>query len=47
MGMPCMVSLSSRRYVHWHSLKDPNQYAYSVQLEQVGTEVRCLVGRCK
>ena len=34
-------------YVLWHSLGDPSRYAFSVRLEQVGSEVRCGVGRCK
>ncbi len=34
-------------YVLWHSLGGPTRCTFSVQLEQVGSEVRCEVGRCK
>jgi len=33
--------------VLWHSLGDTSRYAFSVELEQAGSEVRCGVGRCK
>ena len=34
-------------YVLWHALGEPPGYAFSVHLEQVGSEIRCGVGRCK
>ncbi len=34
-------------YVLWRALGERPGYAFSVQLEQVGGEVRCGVGRCK
>ena len=34
-------------YVLWHALGEPPGYAFSVQLEQVGSEVRCGFRRCK
>lgn len=34
-------------YVLWHSLGAPTRCTFSVHLEQVGSEVRCEVGRCK
>ena len=34
-------------YVLWHALGAQPRYDFSVQLEQVGSDVRCGVGRCK
>lgn len=34
-------------YVLWHSLGAPTRCTFSVQLEQVGSEVHCGVRRCK
>jgi hypothetical protein len=34
-------------YVLWHLRGERALYQFSVQLEQVGSEVRCGVGRCK